>query len=97
MKSCFFIGHREASDELLPILEEVVEHHISVYGVREFVVGHYGNFDSLAAQTVISAKKKHPDVVLTLLLPYHPAERPIKIPQGFDNSFYPPGLERVPR
>ena len=97
MKSCFFIGHREAPDDLFSLLKDAVERHISDYGVREFIVGHYGNFDRLAANAVISAKKKHTDVVLSLLLPYHPAERPIKIPQGFDNSFYPPGLERVPR
>ena len=97
MKSCFFIGHREAPDELLPILEEVVEHHISVYGVREFIVGHYGNFDKLAAKAAISVKKKHPDVVITLLLPYHPAARPLVLPPGFDSSFYPPDMEHVPR
>ena len=34
---------------------------------------------------------------LTLLLPYHPAERPIPTPEGFDGTFYPPGIERVPR
>lgn len=97
MKSCFFIGHREAPDTLFPLLADAVEHHISAFGVSEFIVGHYGNFDRLAAKAVILSKVKHPDVTLTLLLPYHPAERPIKIPAGYDNSFYPPGMERVPR
>ena len=53
MKSCFFIGHREASSELLPILRQTVEKYISEYGVTEFIVGRYGNFDHLAAKTVI--------------------------------------------
>lgn len=30
-------------------------------------------------------------------LPYHPAERPIETPEGFDNTYYPPGMEKVPR
>lgn len=96
-KSCFFIGHREASDELLPILTQVVEKHISEYGVTEFIVGGYGDFDHLAAKAVISLKQQYPPITLSLLIPYHPAERPIETPPGFDNTYYPPGMENVPR
>ena len=77
-KSCFFIGHRETPDHVLPILQEVVNKHIECYGVTEFIVGHYGNFDYLAAKAVTAAKQLHPDITLSLLMPYHPAERPIK-------------------
>ncbi len=97
MKSCFFIGHREASSEVLPALREAVERHIVDYGVTEFVVGNYGGFDRMAAKAVIEAKTRHPQITLTLLLPYHPAERPIDPPPGFDGSFYPPNMEKVPR
>ena len=96
-KSCFFIGHRDAPDDLLPILQETVNRHVEDYGVTEFVVGHYGGFDYLAAKAVITAKQVHPAVTLSLLIPYHPAERPIKTPKGFANTFYPPGMEKVPR
>lgn len=97
MKSCFFIGHRETSSELLPILTQVVEKHISEYGVTEFIVGRYGGFDHLAAKAVISLKQNYPQITLSLLIPYHPAERPIETPTGFDNTYYPPGMEKVPR
>lgn len=97
LKSCFLIGHRETSEEMLPAFVEAVERHIVDFGVSEFVVGNYGGFDSMAARSVIAAKKNHPDITLLLLLPYHPAERPVELPPGFDGSFYPPGLERVPR
>lgn len=97
MKSCFFIGHREASLEILPALAEAVERHITEYGVTEFIVGNYGGFDHMAARAVIAAKEGHPEVTLSLLLPYHPAERPIEPPPGFDSTFYPPGMENVPR
>ena len=96
-KSAFFIGHREASAEILPTLVAAVETHISVYGVTEFIVGHYGGFDRLAAAAVIAAKEDHPEITLSLLIPYHPGERPIKIPDGFDNTYYPYGMEKVPR
>ena len=96
-KSCFFIGHREAGPEILPALEAAIEKHISEYGVTEFIVGHYGGFDRLAARAVISAKKCHPEIRLLMLIPYHPAERPVETPPGFDGTFYPPGMESVPR
>ena len=97
MKSCFFIGHREASLELLPALIEAIEQHIVEYGVREFIVGNYGGFDHMASKAVIAAKERHPGITLSMLIPYHPAERSIEPPPGFDNTFYPPGMEKVPR
>lgn len=97
MKSCFFIGHREATGEILPALEDAVERHIKDYGVAEFVVGNYGGFDRLAARAVINAKRRYPDVILLMLIPYHPAERPNALLPGYDNFFYPPDMETVPR
>lgn len=96
-KICFFIGHREASEEIYPVLYAAVEQHIVEYGVTEFIVGHYGGFDRLAASAVKAAKHSYPEVRLILLLPYYPAERPILTPDGFDGTFYPPGMESVPR
>ncbi|MBQ9843167.1 MAG: hypothetical protein IJO31_03345 [Oscillospiraceae bacterium] len=97
MKSCFFIGHREASSEALPALTEAIEQHIVEHGVTEFIVGNYGSFDHMAAKAVIAAKERYPGITLSMLIPYHPAERPLELPQGFDNTFYPPGMEKVPR
>ena len=97
MKSCFFIGHREAPDNILEQLQATVEKHIVEYGVTDFIVGQYGAFDRLAAAAVKNAKKRHPLITLSLLLPYHPHDRPVPIPSGFDATFYPPGMERVPK
>lgn len=96
-KSCFFIGHREAFNEILPALDKAIEQHISEYGVTEFIAGSYGCFDRLAANAVIRAKKQHPQITLTLLLPYHPTERPIEKPIGYDRTYYPPDMEKTPR
>ena len=96
MRTCFFIGHRDAPDSLLPALSDAVEKCITEHGVEQFVVGAYGRFDSLAAHAVWRAKKQHPDILLFYLRPYHPSERPHS-PTGFDGSFYPPGMETVPR
>lgn len=85
------------SSEIIPALEEAIEQHILKYGVTEFIIGDYGGFDHLAASVVITAKKQYPGIALSLLLPYHPAERPIETPEGFDSTYYPPGMEKVPR
>ena len=97
MKTCFFIGHRETDLAVSGPLAQEVERHIIAYGVTDFVVGHYGGFDRLAAKAVMDAKKRHPEVTLTLLLPYHPAVRPIPTPEGFDRTLYPEGMETVPK
>lgn len=97
MKSCFFIGHREADDRLLPKLIDTIEWLITEENVSGFYVGGYGGFDRIAGIAVKQAKKRHPHIVLKLVLPYHPAEQPIEAPTGYDGTYYPEGLEKVPR
>ena len=31
------------------------------------------------------------------MIPYHPAERPVEAPNGYDGTYYPNGLEGVPK
>lgn len=94
---CFLMGHSDTPNELLPSLSAEIKRHITEYGVTEFLVGGHGRFDTLAAKALADAKKRHPQVTLTLLLAYHPGEQPVKLPDGFDGSFYPPNMEKVPR
>ena len=84
--SCFFLGHRTAPAELRPVLEAAVERHVTEYGVTCFYVGRYGNFDRLAGRAVLAAKARHPGVELFLVLPYHPAIRPVEVPAGFETA-----------
>ena len=97
MKSCFFIGHRDADERLLPRLELVVDRLIREENVRYFYVGGYGGFDRVAAAAVRRTKEKYPDITLMLVLPYHPAERPTEAPDGFDGTYHPEGLENTPK
>ena len=96
MKSCFLFGHKDTPFEIRTRIEEAVERHYQQYDIRQFYVGGYGTFDALAASAVKAVKKRHNDMELYLLIPYHPAQRPVAVPEGFDNTFYPP-LEHVPR
>lgn len=96
MITCFFIGHRDAPEDIYNCLLAAVERHIVKHGVTDFVVGRYGNFDRLAAQAVIVAKERHPDVALTLLMPYYHSNAG-PLPDGFNGSIFPDGLETVPK
>lgn len=87
MKTCFFIGHRDAPESIYDRLLQAVERHISEYGVTDFVVGRYGNFDHLAALAVMEAKQHHHDVSLTLLMPYYRTDAE-PLPLGFDVSLF---------
>ena len=90
MKTCFFIGHADAGMRIYDSLVAAVERHISAYGVLNFMVGRYGNFDSMAASAVHSLRSRHEGLKLTLLLPYHPAAgRSIMDDPRFDDSLYP--------
>lgn len=97
MLSAFFIGHRDAPEALWPLLAETVERHVTEYGVTDFVVGHYGRFDLMAARAVRKTKQRHPEVTLTLLIPYYPFKWQTELTKGFDATFYPPNMECVPR
>ena len=94
MKTCFFIGHRDAPETLRSLLDASVKRHINEYGVTEFVVGHYGRFDYMAASAVQRAKERHPEVTLTLLLPYYPFPYNTS---DYDSTYYPEGMENIPK
>ena len=95
-KVCFMFGHAITPACAIERIEAAVQWHYLEYGIKTFVVGNRGNFDSYAATAVLRLKKRYKDITLLLLLAYHPAERPVELPVGFDNSYYPP-LENVPR
>lgn len=88
---CFLIGHRDTSSDILPSLTTEIEHHIREQGITEFVAGQYGRFDRLAAHALYRCKTEYPGLTLTLLCAYHPAERAVILPRGFDGFWYPAG------
>ena len=97
LKSCFFIGHREADERLLPTLVNAIERLVVSEDVTCFYVGGYGGFDRITATAVKQVKQRYPEITLMLVLPYHPADRPVEAPHGFDGTYYPEGMETVPR
>jgi len=95
-KTCFLFGHRNAPSCLTTAIEDAASQLYLHHGVRDFIVGSRGDFDSMAAAALKQLKKEYPDIRLQLLIAYHPAEHPVHLVPGFDSTFYPP-LETVPR
>ena len=89
-----FCGHSTVSNSaaVAASLKSVIEELIAE-GATEFYLGGYGEFDSLAARAVRDAKKLHPEVRSTLVIPY--MDRDFNT-DFYDESVYPP-LESVPR
>ena len=87
-KSCFFTGHRDTTDTVMPLLLETIERHITEYGVTTFYVVHYGAFDHMAGVALTQLKKLYPHITAHLVLAYHPAVRRIEAPKGLDGSIF---------
>lgn len=96
-KTCFFFGHRESDERILPELETVIERLVVEDHVRYFYVGGYGGFDRIVTVALLNVKNHYPDAVLMRLLAYHPSEKSMALPLGFDGTYYPEGLETVPK
>ena len=95
-KRCFFIGHRNAPESIYQNIVSTIEKLIVENGVKEFIVGNYGMFDSMVIRALQQTKIKYPAIVLLLLTPYHPSVKKVIKPDGFDNIYYPEGMEKVP-
>lgn len=95
MISCFLFGHGDAPQSVYPFLVEAIEK-AADSGTNVFYVGYHGSFDRMAAAALRHIKKTRKDITAILVLPYHPAEAQIQMPEDFDGTFYPP-LEGVPR
>lgn len=95
-KRYFFIGHRNAPENIYPNIVSTIKKLIVESDVKEFVVGNYGMFDSMVIRALQQLKIKYPDIVLLLLTSYHPSVKNVIKPQSFDEVYYPEGMESVP-
>jgi len=93
--TCFFIGNRYAPDSIRGQLSQVVEKHITEYGVNVFVVGNYGNFDRMVQGVLLGLKLQYTDIELYMLAPYALTQK-VDVPRGFDGTLYPENLEKTP-
>ena len=89
-----FCGHSQVEDgvSVRTWLDEVIRQ-LCQQGIRKFLLGGYGAFDSLAAAAVYQAKAQFSDISSLLVLPYLDLKPDLLL---FDGSLYPP-FENVPK
>lgn len=71
--ACCFTGHRNLPESSIPILRKRLQFCIENYirdGGKYFACSGAFGFDLLAAEEVLEAKRKYPQVQMVLLLPY---------------------------
>lgn len=95
-RTCFFIGHRDVGQQIIPYLRQAIERLVLQEQVSRFYVGGYGSFDRWTAECLCEMKAKYPNILLYRVIPYHPSVRAVEMPPGFDGTHYPEGMERVP-
>ena len=99
MKTCFMFGHANAPP-IHEALVQALETAYQDYGIRRFVVGSRGDFDRQCAITALqSLKERYDDLEIQRLIAYHPAlgrGESTDIPDVFDSTYYPEGMETVP-
>ena len=88
MKSCTFFGHKICQSDLLPKLENVLEHLICTEKVMRFYVGNTGEFDSIVLTALKQLKKRFP-ISIYVVLAYMP-----KV--AVEYAVLPEGIEAVP-
>ncbi len=67
---CTFAGHSEIHNlNLVEAIKTTAKELIIEYGVNEFWVGHYGDFDHYAAKAIWELKQEY-DIELVLVIPY---------------------------
>ena len=67
---CTFAGHSKIHNQnLVETIKNKAKELIAEYGVNEFWVGHYGDFDHYAAKAVRELKQEH-NAELVLVIPY---------------------------
>ncbi len=95
-KTCFCIGYGRCELDALDLLDATIEKHITEYGVREFVVGTHARHEGWIVCSLMQAKKRHPDIVLKLLLARKPGKRQAPLPLCFDQGHHPADMPKAP-
>ncbi|MBQ8550025.1 MAG: hypothetical protein IJ426_01655 [Clostridia bacterium] len=91
MKTCTFFGHRDAKEEVKPLLRQTIIDMIEKEGVQRFYVGSQGRFD-LMAISVLKELAPLYGVRYEVVLAYPPVERRQEAPEGLP-TILPEGQE----
>lgn len=94
MNSCTFIGHKNTSSNIKPVLETVLKNLITQENVTTFYVGNHGAFDIIVKNILVNLKEEYPHITYHIVLSYIPQNKDCC--NDYSNTIYPECLEKVP-
>ena len=74
-QTCCFLGHRDSSEKIRPLLYVEIEKHIVQYNITTFYLGDYGNFDRMSLAVLHDLKRKYPHIEIVFVRAYLPIEK----------------------
>jgi len=99
MKTVFLFGNRECPRYLWMEIYAETEVLIKTYGQENirFIVGHRGGFDECATVALAMVKSKYPQIKILKLIAYYNPTKKLCTLEEIDGTYYPEGLETVPK
>ncbi len=85
---CTFFGHKDASNNIITHIKEVIIDLIENKGVKDFYVGNHGNFDAYVRTVLCELQEKYPDINYTVVLAYLPKKEAFETEKEY-NTIYP--------
>ena len=95
--TCAFFGHKNAPAAIEPLLEKEIRRLIENEGYHEFLVGNQGQFDAMVYSTLKRLQRDYPLIQCHIILAYMPGKKDEYTTIDDTDTFYPEGLETVPR
>ncbi len=94
---CTFFGHRNAGEEIAPLIDETIIYLIENENVDRFYVGNQGHFDFMVKRVLQETRKRYPHIIFSVVLAYMPQEKNEWSDEGYEDSEFPAELANVPR
>lgn len=94
---CTFFGHRDAPDEIQPILEKAIVNLIEKEGVRKFYVGNNGKFDSIVKKNLEKLKERYLNIEYYIVLAYLPTRSKESDYTNYSKTIYFDEISTAPK
>ena len=94
---CVFFGHRNTTDEVVPVLENTLRDLIENRGVDTFYVGDKGNFDRMVLRALRKMKEEYAHISYALVPAYQPTVKNEYDTTDYSEAIFPDEVLASPK